>query len=92
MANKPEIRPAIVRPGDLKPKYNLSDSTIRGWEERGLFPRRRKFGPRVAGWFREEFDTSLRRISNGDSQVHTPTDLNRRASPVTATPREEGAQ
>jgi predicted DNA-binding transcriptional regulator AlpA len=90
MIQRPQSK--IVRPADLKADYHLADTTIRGWEEQNLFPRRRKFGPRVTGWFRDDFEAALRRISNGDSQVHTPTDLNRRASPVTATPREEGAQ
>ena len=65
MHNRPQSK--IVRPADLKADYHLADSTVRGWEQQDLFPRRRKFGPRVTGWFRDEFEESLRRISDAIS-------------------------
>jgi predicted DNA-binding transcriptional regulator AlpA len=51
----------IVSPKNLPAEYGLADSTIRGWEKAGLFPARKKFGPRVCGWFRTDFEAALRK-------------------------------
>jgi predicted DNA-binding transcriptional regulator AlpA len=55
---------AIVRPTQTKTDYNVAQTTIRGWEELGLFPKRRKFGPRVSGWFQSEFEQGLRDMAS----------------------------
>jgi predicted DNA-binding transcriptional regulator AlpA len=59
-----ENRSRLVRPQSLKNEYGIADSTIRGWEAAGAFPKRRKFGPRVSGWFRDEFEKALRAMDS----------------------------
>lgn len=38
---------------------NIARSTLRRWENDGLFPKRRKLGPAAVGWISTEIETWL---------------------------------
>ena len=47
----------FIRWKELQELTGLSRSTVLRWEEAGKFPKRKKLGPRVIAWSREEVET-----------------------------------
>lgn len=50
--NKPRIK--YLRLPELLSLLGVSWVTVWRWEKKGLFPKRRKLGPRVVGWREDE--------------------------------------
>jgi hypothetical protein len=57
----------IIRVRDLGPANGRpSAATIKRWEDRGIFPRRRPFGPGIAGWTEEVFEEGLAQMADNE--------------------------
>ncbi len=50
------VRSKIVRPRELARRLTLSEATLSRWEREGLLPAKRRFGPRMVGWFEEDIE------------------------------------
>jgi predicted DNA-binding transcriptional regulator AlpA len=44
----------LIRPREVATRYRVDLSTIYRWEEKNLFPKRRRFSAGVVGWFEHE--------------------------------------
>ena len=80
----------IIRVRDVNPKNGLpSHVTVKRWEEDGLFPRRRAFGPGVVGWFETEFYEALNAMAEHrrvqDEQTRRRSFLSKQPQRATAT-------
>ena len=64
-----------------------SRSTIRRWEKKGEFPRRRRLGPNSVGWVREEVEDWIR---NRDSPPSSDIDSDENQYPAVHQPLERG--
>lgn len=50
---------AIVRRKEAAQRLSISLSSLWRYEQSGLIPPSRKFGPNVSGWLSSEFDAAL---------------------------------
>jgi predicted DNA-binding transcriptional regulator AlpA len=68
---EPHGKGRILRVHQVKREKGIHPNTIALWEEAGLFPKRRKFGPNIVGWWEREFDQALddyaRRTDGGEA-------------------------
>jgi prophage regulatory protein len=55
----------FIRPKEVAERLSVSLSTIRKWENQGLFPKKVQLGPKAIAWKRTDFDRWLaQRVSS----------------------------
>jgi prophage regulatory protein len=58
-----------LRQPEVLARVGVSWMSLRRWEKKGLFPKRRKLGPRLVGWLESEIDEWCNTRPDGGSNV-----------------------